>query len=122
MDIDNGTFAEFDHLQTLHLGFNNLRQLFGKEFDGAVSLQELHLHHNRLVTIAQDAFKHLSQLTRLRLDGNLLIEFPIWVLSSNSYLQSLTLSSNWWDCECSFYRKFRIEFVKPFECNLDVHI
>ena len=60
------------------------------------------------MTIAPDTFKHLSHLTHLRLDGNLLIEFPIWVLRSNPQLQSLTLSSNWWDCQCRFYRKFRM--------------
>ena len=123
INIDNGTFADLDHLARLHLGHNNLKQLFGNEFATdsasglALSLRELYLHHNRLVSIAPDTFKPLTQLATLRLEGNLLIEFPIWVLSSNTYLQSLTLSSNWWDCQCSFYRKFRM-FIDSLGSNV----
>ena len=90
------------------MGYNQLKQLFGYEFSGAVSLREIYLQNNQLVTIEPHTFKQLPQLTVLRLDGNLLIEFPIWELSSNKYLNSLTLSSNWWNCECNFVRKFRM--------------
>ena len=71
MAIDNGTFADLDHLARLHLGYNNLKQLFGHEFAEIGSLRELYLHHNRLVSIAPDPFKPLTQLTKLRLEGNL---------------------------------------------------
>lgn len=107
-EIENGTFSGLDHLEVVNLGHNQLKQLMGYEFSGAVSLRELYLEQNQLVTIAADTFKDLSQLRVLRLDGNLLIEFPIWELSSNKYLNSLTLASNWWNCECSFVRKFRM--------------
>jgi hypothetical protein len=55
-------------------------------------------------------------LSVLRLDGNLLISFPIWELSSNSLLQRLTLADNWWQCDCDFVRNFRM-FV---DGNMDV--
>jgi hypothetical protein len=107
-EIDNGTFTGLDHLEVIHLGRNQLKQLLGHEFAGAVSLRELHLEHNQLVTISADTFKHLAELTVLRLDGNLLIEFPIWELSVNRHISDLRLSSNWWNCECTFVRKFRM--------------
>ena len=98
-DIENATFSGLDHLELigkfltyvpiyfaeiirpnnvtyvliLDLGFNQLKQLLGHEFIGAVSLRELYLENNQLVTIAKDTFKHLTQLTILKLDGNLLI-------------------------------------------------
>ena len=37
----------------------------------------------------------------------LFIAFPVWVLATNPGLSQLTLSSNWWQCECEFVRKFR---------------
>ena len=107
-EVENGTFSGLDHLEVIHLAYNQLKQLFGYEFSGAVSLREIYLQNNQLVTIEAHTFKQLPQLTVLRLDGNLLIEFPIWELSSNKYLTSLTLSSNWWNCECNFVRKFRM--------------
>ena len=129
LEIENGTFSGLDHLEVINLGHNQLKQLFGHEFIGAISLRELYLHHNQLVTIEPDTFKHLSQLTVLRLDGNLLIEFPIWELSANQYLSSLTLASNWWNCECNFVRKFRmfidtlgnavVKDARQIACNSD---
>ncbi len=108
VEIDNATFSALDHLEVIDLGYNQLKQLLGHEFREAVSLRELYLHHNQLVSIEPNTFKLLTQLSVLRLDGNLLIEFPIWTLSANKYLNSLTLSSNWWNCECAFVRKFRM--------------
>ena len=129
VEIENGTFSGLDHLEVIDLGHNQLKQLFGFEFSGVVSLRELYLHHNQLVTIEAHTFKHLSQLSVLRLDGNLLIEFPIWELSANQYLSSLTLSSNWWNCECNFVRKFRmfidtlgngvVKDARQIACNSD---
>lgn len=128
-EIENATFSGLDHLEVINLGHNQLKQLFGYEFSGSVSLRELHLHNNQLVTIDPQTFKHLSQLTLLRLDGNYLIEFPIWKLNANKYLNWLTLSSNWWSCECGFVRKFRmfidtlgpavVRDVTDIACNSD---
>ena len=106
--IFTGTFSGLDHLEIIDLSYNHLKELLGHEFIGAVSLRELFLEHNQLVTISKNTFKSLKQLTVLKLDGNLLIDFPIWELSSNKFLNSLTLSSNWWECECTFVRKFRM--------------
>ena len=45
--------------------------------------------------IHENTFKGLKYLTELRLDGNLLIEFPVWQLTANPSLSYLTLASNW---------------------------
>ena len=49
----------------------------------------------QLVFIHENTFKGLKYLTELRLDGNLLIEFPVWQLTANPSLSYLTLASNW---------------------------
>lgn len=100
--------AGLTELQVLHLDHNQLQHLYGHEFHGLVNLRRLHLDHNQLVSIHQDTFKRLKRLTQLRLDANLLISFPIWELSSNPALSSLTLANNWWRCDCDFVRKFRM--------------
>ena len=44
----------------------------------------------------------------LRLDGNLLSEFPIWQLASNPLLTSLSLANNLWSCNCDFLNHFLV--------------
>jgi len=107
--IQNQTFAGLSELRLLDLSYNELTQLYGFEFEGLSMLRELYLQHNKLVSIADRTFKGLKQLSALHLDSNLLIAFPVWELgNAGGRLSQLTLSSNWWQCECEFVRKFRV--------------
>ena len=63
-------------------------------------------------------FQGLVNLRALHLDSNLLIAFPVWELGKYQKLSQLTLSSNWWQCECEFVRKFR----KFIDANVEVKI
>ena len=92
----------------LHLNHNQLQHLYGYEFHGLSHLRRLHLNNNQLVSIHPDTFRRLKRLMQLRLHDNLLISYPIWELSSNPALCSLTLANNWWQCDCDFVRKFRM--------------
>ena len=108
-DIENATFAGLFHLEVLHLGNNELNHISGREFDGlGGSLTHLYLQNNQLVSIDDGAFKSLEKLKVLHLDGNMLIAFPVWEITSNRQMMELRLSANWWQCECEFVRKFRM--------------
>ena len=108
-DIENATFAGLFHLEVLHLGNNELTHISGREFDGlGGSLTHLYLQNNQLVSISDGAFKGLEKLKVLHLDGNMLIAFPVWEITSNRQMMELRLSANWWQCECEFVRKFRM--------------
>ena len=108
-DIENATFAGLFHLEVLHLGNNELTHISGREFDGlGGSLTHLYLQNNQLVSITDGAFKGLEKLKVLHLDGNMLIAFPVWEITSNRQMIELRLSANWWQCECEFVRKFRM--------------
>ena len=115
-EIMNQTFVGLSELQVLNLAHNELKHLYGHEFRNLLHLRELYLQKNQLVSIEPETFKQLKHLSVLKLDGNLLISFPIWELSSNPSLNYLTLANNWWQCDCSFVRKFRMYI----DGNLDV--
>ncbi|XP_040573970.1 toll-like receptor Tollo [Lepeophtheirus salmonis] len=109
--MGNGSFAGLPRLTILDLSQNRLQELNGPEFAGLEStLRELYLQGNQLVRMKANAFRNLGELRVLRLDGNLLISFPVWSLAHNPSLISLSLAHNWWQCDCEFVSKFR-EFI-----------
>ena len=102
------TFNGLMSLEALHLEDNELKEIGGHEF-GAVggSLKELHLQNNDIVSIAEGAFRSLSSLSVLRLDGNLLTTFPVWSLvASHPMLVAVSLAENMWSCDCDFMSPF----------------
>ena len=60
------------------------------------------------IQISDGAFKGLEKLKVLHFDGNMLIAFPVWEITSNRQMIELRLSANWWQCHCEFVRKFRM--------------
>lgn len=71
-------------------------------------LKELYLHNNYIATIAKHTFDNLKELTILKLDNNLLTNFPIWQLATNPLLASLSLANNLWSCKCDFLNHFLV--------------
>ena len=108
-DISNKTFSGLNELQILHLEHNGLGNLTGGEFVDLVALEELYLHNNKLAYVSSVTFTPLVSLRVLTLDNNLLKSFPIWNLMSVSAqtLQTLTLASNPWTCDCDFVQKLQ---------------
>ena len=113
------TRPHLTELRLLNLSHNEMTHLYGFHFEGLFMLRELYLQHNRLVSIAKQTFNGLSHLTTLYLDNNLLIAFPVWVLGDQ--LSQLTLSSNQWQCECEFMRRFHLFVDTNKEAILDVN-
>ncbi|XP_037798026.1 toll-like receptor Tollo [Penaeus monodon] len=105
--LQNRTFHGLTSLRVLHLQDNMIVQLNGFEFSGLHHLKELYLQNNRLSFINNATFIGLKSLEILRLDNNFIIDFPVWLLSNNRYLASVTLGNNPWDCDCQFVESLR---------------
>nr|XP_053653401.1 toll-like receptor 6 [Cherax quadricarinatus] len=105
--LQNRTFHGLTSLRVLHLQDNMIVQLNGFEFFGLHRLKELYLQNNRLSFVNNATFLSLRSLEVLRLDNNFIIDFPVWLLSNNRYLASVSLANNPWDCDCQFVESLR---------------
>nr|XP_045602348.1 toll-like receptor Tollo [Procambarus clarkii] len=105
--LQNRTFHGLTSLRTLHLQDNMIVQLNGFEFFGLHRLKELYLQNNRLSFVNNATFLSLKSLEVLRLDNNFIIDFPVWLLSNNYYLATVSLANNPWDCDCQFVESLR---------------
>lgn len=114
--LQNRTFHGLTSLQTLHLQDNMIVQLNGFEFFGLQRLKELYLQNNRLSFVNNATFLGLKSLEILRIDNNFIIDFPVWLLTNNRYLASVSLANNPWDCDCQF-----VEALREWE-NLQPHL
>lgn len=112
--LSDNSFSGLIDLKVLHLGHNKITDLNGYEFSGLVRLQELYLQNNALTFINEITFAPLESVEIIRLDGNLLSIFPVWSLSQNMALTSITLSQNLWSCKC--------DFLAPFNEYLETHM
>ncbi|XP_042230061.1 toll-like receptor Tollo [Homarus americanus] len=113
--LQNRTFHGLTSLRTLHLQDNMIVQLNGFEFFGLHRLKELYLQNNRLSFVNNATFLSLKSLEVLRLDNNFIIDFPVWLLSNNRYLTSVSLANNPWDCDCQFVESLREwETLQPY--------
>ena len=68
--LKSGDFGGLTALDSLNLGFNDLRTLPADIFDGLASLEYLNLGHNELVLLPNRVFVGLTSLTTLLLGGN----------------------------------------------------
>lgn len=103
--IHNRTFNGLKELITLRLDENKLTELRGYEFERLEKLRELYLQYNRISYINNRTFTALSQLRVLQLDHNRIMSFAVWHLPLQ--LQSVSLMSNPWSCECEYAEHFR---------------
>ena len=67
--LKSGDFGGLTALDSLNLGFNDLRTLPADIFDGLASLEYLNLGHNELVLLPNRVFVGLTSLTTLLLGG-----------------------------------------------------
>lgn len=103
--IHNRTFNGLKELITLRLDDNKLTELRGYEFERLENLKELYLQYNKISYINNRTFSSLTQLKVLQLDHNRIMSFAVWHLSSS--IQSVTLMSNPWSCDCEYAERFR---------------
>ncbi|CAL8109035.1 unnamed protein product [Orchesella dallaii] len=104
--IANKSFNGLKALEILHMEDNYLRELQGFEFANLDALRELYLQDNKISYINENTFNNLKFLQVLRLDGNLLVDFAVWTLSENRYLNSVMLSKNPFSCACDYLIPF----------------
>ncbi|KAI5731822.1 hypothetical protein M8J77_016634 [Diaphorina citri] len=103
--IHNKTFNGLKELIILRLDDNRLTEIRGYEFERLENLRELYLQYNKIIYISNRTFLSLTHLKVLQLDHNRITSFAVWHLSSQ--IQSITLTSNPWSCDCDFTEKFR---------------
>lgn len=105
--IRNKTFNGLRSLEILHLENNLIEQIHGFEFaDLGATLREIYLQNNKLIFIKTDSFPPTTSV--IRLDGNLLVNFPVWELTkTNGHLNSIMISQNPWTCNCDFISALR---------------
>jgi len=102
-EVQNKSFNGLKNLRSLYLDNNELRSLEGYEFSDVPNLLQLYLQNNKISFIAVDTFTPLQYLQVLRLDGNELLNYPLWQFSTtNPHLSSIHLYKNPWSCQCDY--------------------
>ncbi|XP_023697374.1 leucine-rich repeat-containing protein 38-like [Paramormyrops kingsleyae] len=105
--IEPGTLSTSSRLVFLDLSCNNLTEIPPGTFGESRSLIKLRLGNNSLLSkVSEDAFKGLTSLWELELQGNALSCLDVRVLSRLPSLRRVRLEGNPWVCNCSFIKLF----------------
>lgn len=92
--IDKYSFLQFPNLESLDLGYNNIRTLKHRTFQFLKKLQVLILSQNRLKDIEENAFSDLNYFYKLDLAYNILSSFQAGLFLGLENLEVLNLSFN----------------------------
>ncbi|ODN03450.1 Leucine-rich repeat-containing G-protein coupled receptor 4 [Orchesella cincta] len=104
--INNRTWNGLKSLEVLMIHDNSIQELNGLQ--DLKNLKQLYAHNN-LLTHLPDTLGSLTYLEVLTLHGNrfVMLDFKVWELSGNTYLNSVTLSNNPFSCSCEFVNQFK---------------
>ncbi|XP_061163023.1 carboxypeptidase N subunit 2-like [Saccostrea echinata] len=91
--IDDGTFSSLRNLQTLNLTRNNLRTISKNAFRGLTQLTKLDLSHNGIQNI-DEVFYSVDRLQMLYINRNSLTAIRSGAFSAQKQLQYLQLDGN----------------------------
>lgn len=105
--LEPGTLSTSSRLVFLDLRSNNLTEIASGTFGESRSLIKLRLGDNpRLSMVGSGAFRGLTSLRELELDGDGLTQLDVDVLEALPSLRLLRLEGNPWLCNCRFARLF----------------
>ncbi|XP_078736800.1 uncharacterized protein LOC144950536 [Lampetra fluviatilis] len=103
--LPSGVFSKYErnlfHMGGLYLNDNQLKSLPPRVFDSLTKLTWLYLATNQLKSLPPGVFDSLTKLTsldRLYLSENKLQSVPDGVFDSLTKLETITLTSNAWNC------------------------
>uniref|UniRef100_A0A4W5NFL0 LRRCT domain-containing protein n=1 Tax=Hucho hucho TaxID=62062 RepID=A0A4W5NFL0_9TELE len=101
-EVNGSWFHAAGALRTLQLEGNRLSRLDATTFASAdlLGLETLDLSDNLITYLGRDSFRGLLGLRSLDLSRNHLRSAPPEVFSYLSWMSSLNLELNWWDCTC----------------------
>uniref|UniRef100_A0A8C7KZP4 Uncharacterized protein n=1 Tax=Oncorhynchus kisutch TaxID=8019 RepID=A0A8C7KZP4_ONCKI len=101
-DVNGSWFHATGALRTLQLEGNRLSRLDATTFALAdlQGLETLDLSDNLITYLGKDSFRGLLGLRSLDLSRNQLRSAPPEVFSYLSWMSSLNLELNWWNCTC----------------------
>ncbi|KAM9385810.1 uncharacterized protein KZ484_007373 [Pholidichthys leucotaenia] len=99
-ELPSDIFCCLPNLEKLSLESNDLQYLHPQLFSKLTNLTILVLNNNKLESLPENIFRGLEGLLTIGLVNNKLKTVPGDVFQSNSFLKSLTLSGNPWECTC----------------------
>ncbi|XP_040281252.1 SLIT and NTRK-like protein 6 [Bufo bufo] len=87
-------FSDFNHLISLHLGFNNIVEIEPGAFNDLHMLKKLHINHNSLEILRENTFSGLENLEFLQADNNFITTIEANTFSKVNRLKVLILNDN----------------------------
>ncbi|KAK9752321.1 Leucine rich repeat [Popillia japonica] len=107
-ELENHVFIGRKNMKVLYVNASGIETIQNRTFNGLndLTLKELYLQSNLIAYIGNNTFSSLNSLEIIRLDGNKLVQYPIWEFTTNSHLNELSIANNPWSCRCKFLQEF----------------